>query len=181
VTIELKELTASELRNLLGNCQRLKNAVMAQAVVQEMHERGMATSREYAVFSWNQDRVDEVMEPFARVAATVPNSQRVKYTKAGGLKIGRPKEHPEHRWVDSYSAIKVPKINAVFSCSIRRPGDEPQFILYVDDGPTPRESILLTGRSPVPAKTYNADQLKKALIEWTEIARVARNMSNEHV
>lgn len=53
MAIDLKKRTPSELRNLLANSKRLRNAEMELAVVQEMHERGMATNREYAIFPWN--------------------------------------------------------------------------------------------------------------------------------
>lgn len=69
--IDLKVQTPSGLKNLLANSRRLRNADMELAVVQEMHERGMATNREYAVFRWNQDRVDEIMAPFVRATAGV--------------------------------------------------------------------------------------------------------------
>jgi hypothetical protein len=70
--IDLKRQTPHGLRNLLDNSRRPRNAEMEQAVVQEMHERGLATGREYAAFPWNQDRVDRVMEPFARIAGSWP-------------------------------------------------------------------------------------------------------------
>jgi hypothetical protein len=163
MSIDLKKQTPSGLKNLLANSQRLGNAEMALAVVQEMHERGMATR--HAALSWNQDRVDEAMEPFMRAAAGVPNNQRVNYTPAGGRKRGSTKDHPEHLWIDSYSAIKVPGANAVFGCAIKRPGEEPTFTLYLSDGFTRSEAK--------PAKVYNADQLQQALVEWKAIARDA--------
>jgi hypothetical protein len=120
--IDLKVQTASGLRNVLANSKRLRSAEMETAVVREMHERGIATRGEYAVFEWNQDRVDETMQPFARIAAGVPNNQRVKYTRAGGRKIGKSKNDPNHLWIDSYSAIKASGINAVFGCEIKGQG-----------------------------------------------------------
>ena len=130
--------------------------------MQEMHERGLATGREYAAFPWNQDRVDRVMEPFAWVAASVTNNQRVSYTKAGGRKIGFPKEHPKHVWIDSYSAIKSSDINAVFGCELAKPGNDPQFTLYLGDG---------SRQQAQPSQSYNADQLQQALADWEAIAR----------
>ena len=162
--IDLKKLTPHGLRNLLDNSRRLRNSEMEQAVVQEMHERGLATGREYAIFPWNQDRVDRVMEPFARIAGSVSNNQRVSYTQAGGRKIGLPKEHPEHVWIDSYSAIKTSDINAVFGCQIEKPGNDPKFTLYLGDG---------SRRQAQPSKSYNADQLQQALADWQAIARSA--------
>lgn len=162
--LDLKKQPPSGLRNLLVNAQRLGNTEMAVAVVQEMHERKMATSREYAVFAWNQDRVDEVMEPFAQIAAKVPNNQRVSYTTAGGRRIGLSKDNPEHLWIDSYSAIKMGETNAVFGCSIKGPGEDPVFTLYLGDG---------SGRKAKASEVYNADQLQQAITEWKTIAHSA--------
>jgi hypothetical protein len=174
--IDLKKQTPSGLRNLLANAQRLGNTEMAVTVVQQMHERKMATSREYAIFPWNQDRVNEVMEPFARIAATVPNNQRVNYTTAGGRRIGLPKDHPEHLWIDSYSAIKVGETNAVFGCSIRRPGEDPVFTLYLGDRHQAGRRGGRGGSSPEAEASqmiYNADQLQQAIAEWKDIAHSA--------
>jgi hypothetical protein len=162
MSIDLKKQTTIGLRNLLANSERLRNSEMALAVVVEMHERGMATSREYALFPWNQDRVDEVMAPFMRIAAGVSGNQRVNYTRAGGSKIGLKKDDPKHSWVDSYSAIKVSGVNAVFGCAIARPGQDPTFTLYLGGG---------SRREAAPSQTYNADELQRALSEWESIAR----------
>jgi hypothetical protein len=159
--IDLKKQTTTGLRNLLNNSRRLHNAEMERAVVQEMHERDLATSREYATFPWNQDRVDQVMGPFARIAASVPNNQRKSYVPAGGRKRGSPKEHPKHSWIDSYSAIKTANLNAVFGCQISKPGDDPQFTLYL--GSDPR-------REAQPFRVYNADQLQEAFGDWKDVA-----------
>ena len=104
------------------------------------------------------------MEPFARIAATVPSNQRACYTKAGGHKTGLPKEHPEHLWIDNYSAIKASDINAVFGCETSKPGDDPTLTLYLGDG---------SRREAQPFKVYNADQLQQAFADWEGIARSA--------
>jgi hypothetical protein len=148
--IDLKTQPASGLRNLLVNSKRLGNAEMEMAVVQEMHERGIATGKQYAIFSWNQEHVDEVMQPFASIASGVPNNQRVSYTRAGGRKIGLSKNSPGHIWIDSYSAIEVSGINAVFGCEIKRPGEDPKFTLYLGDGSRHEAS---------PSKIYEVEQL----------------------
>jgi hypothetical protein len=163
--IDLKTQTPTGLRNLLANSRRLRNADMELAVVREMHERGLAKSREYAVFRWNQDHVDEVMQPFAQAASTVPNNQRVKYTRAGGRKIGRAKDNPDHLWIDSYSAIKVSGVNAVFGCQIARPGEDPKFTLYLGDG---------SRSEAAPARVYTANETQQALVEWEAIVHSAR-------
>lgn len=162
--IDLKKQTPSGLRNLLVNSKRLHNAEMERAVVLEMHERGMATSREYVIFPWNQNRVDEVMLPFIKVAARVPDNQRVNYTRAGGRKIGSRKDDPDHLWIDSYSAIKAGGINAVFGCEIKKPGGDPIFTLYLGGG---------SRREATPSAVYNFDQLQDALAEWETIAHSA--------
>jgi len=140
---------------------------MERAVVQEMHERGMATGREYALFPWNQDRVDTVLTPFAKVALTVKNNERTTYTRAGGDHAHRSKDDPKHMWVQSYSGIKISGVlNAIFLCEIKRPGDEPTFSLYFNEGKESR-------REPKLIKTFLPDQLSAALAEWEVIAHTA--------
>ena len=95
----------------------------------------------------------------------MPNNQRVNYTRAGGCKIGRSKDDPEHLWIDSYSAIKVSGINAVFGCQIRRPGEDPKFTLYLGDG---------SRSEATPARVYNANETQQALAEWEAIVHSAR-------
>jgi hypothetical protein len=131
---------------------------MAGAVIKEMARRGIATRREYRVLPWNQEHIREIMKPFKHIASAVSGNQRISYTEAGGRKIGRPKEDPEHLWIDTYCAIKTAQVNATFGCYIRHPGDEPEFQIRTDG-----ETI----------KVYNADQLPDALGEWQNIARSA--------
>src|SRR5262249_7368346 len=142
--IDLEAQTETGSRNLLNNNRRLRNAEVEQAVSQEMHERGLATGREYAAFAWNQDRVDQVTEPFKRIARSVPDNQRVPYTRAGNRKTRRSKEHPENLWVQSYSAIKA------------------RFTLYSGAGSQER-----------PVRIYNSDQLDQTLADWERIVRAA--------
>jgi hypothetical protein len=155
VNIDLAKLTPQELKNLLTNCQRLGRAASVKAVLDEMERRGVATRREYRTLKWNADSVRDAMEPFKNIAAAVGDNQRTVYTEAGGLKIGRSKDDPKKVWVNTYSAIKTPAINAVFVCYIKKPGDDPQFQLEINGSPT---------------KSYNADQLNDALSEWRVIA-----------
>ena len=58
-------------------------------------------------------------------------------------------------WIDTYSAIKTPKINAVFVCYIKQPGEDPEFQLHIDG---------------ICTQSYNADRLGDALTEWRNIA-----------
>jgi hypothetical protein len=156
--IDLAKLTSKELKNLLANNQRHGQQETVRAVLAEMASRGIATRREYRTLAWNQDRVREIMHPFREIAAAVVGNQRTAYTEAGGLKIGRSKTDPEWRWIDTYSAIKASKINSVIVCYIKRPGDEPEFQLRIDDATV---------------HSYNADQLNDALTQWRQIAERA--------
>ncbi len=98
------------------------------------------------------------MQPFKDVALAVSVNQRTAYTEAGGFKVARAKDDPERLWIDSYSAIKTPAVNAVFVCHIKQPGDEPEFQLRVD------------GKH---VRSYNADQLSDALSQWGIVAAQA--------
>jgi hypothetical protein len=157
-SVDLVNLTPQQLKNLLANAERLGKRITIGAVVAEMARRGIATRREYRVLDWNQEHVREVMKPFKELASKVPDNQRTSYTEAGGRKIGRPKDHPEHLWIQTYCAIKTKKINATFGCNIGHPGDEPEFRITTDGGI---------------ARVYNADQLSTALGEWRNVAVIA--------
>jgi hypothetical protein len=153
VTIDLAKLTVQELKNLLANQQRLERPTKATVV--ELARRGAATGSDYVTLRWNQASVCDALRPFKEIAAAVAGNRRTAYTEAGGGRIGRPKNDPERVWIDSYSAIKTPVINAVFVCYIRRPGDDPEFQLYLNR---------------VYVRSYNADQLTDALGEWRAVA-----------
>lgn len=153
--IDLTKLTVKELKNFLANNQRLGKIANVYEAVNEMARRGVATRREYRALKWNQDSVRDAMQPFKDVAGAVHGNQRTTYTEAGGRKIGRPKNDPESVWVDTYSAIKTPAINAVFVCYIKQPGDDPEFQLHIDG---------------IHTRSYNADQLTDALSEWRAAA-----------
>ena len=103
-------------------------------------------------------QVRTIMQPFAEVASTVRDNQRTAYTEAGGRKIGRSKDDAEWLWVDTHSSIKTAQINAVFGCQIKRPGEDPEFRLYVDG---------------VRVHSYNADGPTDALEEWRAITTIA--------
>ena len=131
---------------------------MVAVVLAEMGRRGIATRSDYQHLAWNQDSVCKFMQPFKAVASAIPDNQRTAYTEAGGRKIGRSKENPERVWIDTYSAIKTPKINAVMVCYVKRPGDEPEFKLYINGKCT---------------QTYSADGLRDALSAWRKISEQA--------
>jgi hypothetical protein len=150
--LNLSELTPQQLKNLLENNQRHGQTEMVHAVLEEMGRRGMATHR---MVKWNQGRVRDVMEPFKAVAAGVPGNQLTSYTEAGGLRIGRPKGHPEKMWVDTYSRIKTRRLDASFTCYIKQAGEDQEFQLRVNENTIRR---------------YNADGLDDALSDWRETA-----------
>jgi hypothetical protein len=156
--IDLSKLTSEQLKNLLTNAERKGEATITSAVVQEMAQRGIASRREYRTLQWNQERIRELMEPFREVASTVRGNERTAHNPAGGRKRGSRIDDPNHMWIDTYSAIKTARVNAVFGCYIRKPGDEPEFRLSID-----KKTI----------RSYNADQLPDALSEWRSIARDA--------
>ena len=112
--IDLEKLTPEQLKSLLANAERLGKTATANAVVKEMAHRRIATGQEYRALAWNQQRVREIMKRFKDVASAVPGNQRTSYTEAGGLRIGRPKDDPEHLWIDTYCAIKTALTNATF-------------------------------------------------------------------
>jgi hypothetical protein len=153
--IDLTKVTVQELKNLLANNQKPDQLATVRAVLDEMARRGVARRPDYRALKWNQDSVHQVMQPFKDVAETVSGNRRKTYTEAGGRRIGLSKNDPEWFWIDTYSAIKTPAINAVFVCYIKRPGDEPEFRLRINS---------------IDTQTYNADQLTEALIEWRAIA-----------
>lgn len=156
--IDLAKLTPEQLKNLLANAERMGEAATANAVVKEMAYRRLATRREYRALEWNQERIREIMRPFRDAASAVPGNQRTSYTEAGGLRIGSPKDDPEHLWIQTYCAIKTALTNATFGCNVKQPGDEPEFQLRTD-----RETVQI----------YNADQLSTVLEQWQSIARLA--------
>jgi hypothetical protein len=153
--IELSKLDARELKTFLANAERLGETTIVNAVIREMASRGLATRREYRTLRWNQERVREILGPFKDIAARVPGNQRTPYTEAGGFRIGRSKEDPEHLWIDTYCAIKSGRTNATFGCYIKQPGDEPVFRLRMNGEIT---------------QNWNADQLTDALELWRSIA-----------
>jgi hypothetical protein len=171
--IDLGTLDKGQLRTLLANAERKGAADLITTVLQEMHRRGLARRGEYAALSWNQDRVDVALAPFATIAATVKNNERTKYSQAGGGRIGSPKDDPEHIWVQSYSAIKISGIvNAEFLCEIKSPGDDPMFSLSLNEG-------VEAQRAAKVIRTFEPDQLPEALVEWKMIAQLASTTSTE--
>jgi len=46
-------------------------------------------------------------------------------------------------WIDTYCAIKTNKLNVIFVCYIKLPGDAPEFRLYRKVGRSPRAGSCL--------------------------------------
>jgi hypothetical protein len=158
MAIDLKALSKEQLANLLENAERRDRMDIAADVLNEMSLRGFARKSDFRFLRWNQDSVKLALAPFVEIAKRVKLNQRTTYTEAGGLKIGRNKESPDWKWVDTYTAIKTNNLNAAFICYISRPGDEPEFHLRVGQEPE-----LL----------FNHDNLLEALKAWKSIAERA--------
>jgi len=156
--IDLTKLTSKELKSYLANNQKAAQTEAVLAALHEMERRGIATRTDFQALHWNQDSISQVMQPFKEVASAVPDNQRTAYTEAGGLRIGRSKNDPEWFWIDTYSAIKTPAINAILVCYVKRPGEEPEFKLQING-----EFV----------HSYNADHLTDALVEWKKVAAKA--------
>lgn len=158
--MDISKLSNQELKNYFANNQKhnMKEAVVTALI--ELQKRGIAKSKDYAVLDWNLNRVRNALDPFKLIAQQVSGNQRTSYTEAGGKRIGRGKDDPEHYWVDAYSAIKTNKINAVFVCYIKRVGDDPRFELKIDE--------------KVP-QIFHAEELELGLKEWSKIAEYSKN------
>ncbi|SFS85170.1 hypothetical protein [Brevundimonas viscosa] len=151
-------MTLEQLKNLLSNARRLQREDVATEVLRELSRRGAARSDDFAALRWNQQAATEALAPFIEISKTVQVNKRTTYTEAGGRKIGRSKEDPDWMWVDTYTAIKTAKVNAVFVCYISRPGDEAFFELH------------LNGET---AARYGPDDLPAALDRWQALAAEA--------
>jgi hypothetical protein len=157
--MDLSRYNNLELRNLLENARRLGRDDVAEDVLRQLTLKGGGKRGDYALLTWNQDSVKDALAPFVDVSRGVPDNKRTSYTEAGGFKIGRRREDPEWMWVDSYSAIKTAKLNAIFVCYIPRPGDLPYFELRVNGEDERR---------------YGPSDLAEALLRWREIAAAAQ-------
>jgi hypothetical protein len=156
--IDLKTLSKEQLKNLLENARRKEREDIAIEVLRELTVRGGGKNSDYDLLEWNQESARTALAPFAEVSRTVPDNQRTTYTEAGGRKIGRSRGHPEWMWIDSYTAIKTPKLNAVFVCYVPQPGDDAYFVL------------VLNG---VDDQVYQPSELPAALDRWRALAKEA--------
>lgn len=156
--VDLTPLEPARLRNLMDRYAKAGHADLAQACLEELQRRGAAQASDFAHLPWNQKSATRALQPFVDISKAVGRNSRTTYTEAGGTKIGKPKDDPERNWVDSYTAIKRGKVNAIFVCYIKAPGDDPSFSLQVGGAERRR---------------YTADELEAALAEWQEIATTA--------
>jgi hypothetical protein len=157
--MNLATLTDKQLKIYLSNCKRLGETEGACAAASALFSRGIANAADLKIFKWNQDSVRSTMQRFKKKASEVKGNKRTAYAEAGGLKIGRPGGHPDKQWINTYCGIKTPAINAIFACSVKTPGDEPEFELQIDN---------------TRVGSYGAHQLDNAFEEWSEIARRAQ-------
>ncbi len=157
-SFDYPNLSVDQLKALLENANRLGRDDVATEVLKELTRRGAARSRDYASLRWNQQTATDALQPFVQISQTVKENKRTTYTEAGGLKIGRSKDDPEWMWVDTYSAIKTSRVNAVFVCYVPRPGDEAHFELHVDGETVAR---------------FGPDDLGDVQERWREIANGA--------
>jgi hypothetical protein len=156
--MDLTKLTKDQLRNLVENARRKSRQDIATEALQELTRRGGGRSSDYAMLRWNQEAVRQALAPFVEVSRAVPDNKRTAYTEAGGMKIGRRRDDPEWMWVDSYTAIKTPKINAVLVGYVPRPGDDAFFRLMIDQEVVAR---------------FEPEDLPDALERWQAVAQEA--------
>ena len=157
MTYDYATLTDDQLRNLRVNASKRERQDIVLDVNSELFRRGKLKSND-ATLSWNQERVRLLLSRFVVCSEGVQSNRRTTYTEAGGLKIGRSKDDPDRKWVDSYTAIKTDGINAVLVCYIPKPGDEPYFELHLDGGMVER---------------YDLSRLDEAYQRWETIAKEA--------
>jgi hypothetical protein len=151
---QLTNFTDKGLMTYLRNSERYQLLDEARRVVRVMDARGIARRAVHKFFKWNEDTVCEVMRPFVEAVSSVKDNQRKAFVHAGGFRR-RAKDDPTRLWIDIYTAMKTPTMNAVFACHIKKPGDEPTFVLELDG------AIF---------ETYSADRLDEALRDWRELS-----------
>ncbi|KQW21369.1 hypothetical protein ASC80_14890 [Afipia sp. Root123D2] len=155
---DLKSKGEEELIALFHNRGR-HGLVQGQIeVLREMWLRGYRIRKYCGVLSWTPDRANEVIAPFAAVSRRCRDSKRTDFSTAGGG-VYKAKSEPDARWVDTYTAVKVPGLNAHFSCHIREPGDDAEFILNI--------------KSHDVREVFTYDQNAVALERWTAVVTEA--------
>jgi len=127
-------------------------------VVRAMWLRGYRIRSYCSVLPWTPDRVSQVIAPFTVESRRCQDSKRTDFSTAGGG-IYKAKSEPDARWVDTYTAVKVPGLNAHFSGHIREPGDEAEFILNI--------------KSADIKEQFTYDKIQTALERWTAVVNDA--------
>jgi hypothetical protein len=148
---QLRRCTNKELRVCLRNAQRRGFLDQARRTVKLMHARGIAKSKDFDNLRWNDDTVRDLLRPFREVAEAVGG--RRAYVPVGGFPH-RAKSDPSKLWIDQYCAMKTPTTNAVIACRVKKPGDEPTFVLQING------AIY---------ETYGLDRYDHALRKWREL------------
>ena len=155
--IDFGAQTNTQLDNIISNGERKGNLNIARKAVIEKANRGRANKRQLSLLEWNQHRVTLVLAPFVELSESVLGNMRKSYSEAGGGKR-KPSTDPDCLWIDSYTGIKTPALNATMSCHITRPGNQPIFTLTV---------------KPDEIQSYTFDDLDEALREWQAITKRA--------
>lgn len=127
-------------------------------VVREMYRRRKRIRKFCGVLVWTPDRAKEVVEAFAAISDRCQTSERTDFSKRGGG-VFKAADHPDARWVDTYTAVKQGDFNAEFSCHIREPGDDAEFILNT--------------RSRKVIEIFTPDQLDAAMERWIAVVNEA--------
>lgn len=170
--MDLEKLSMQQLKQLLENCNKqsakAEARALAKEVASELIKRGEFASTRWKG-RWNPEEVAEVLFPFAEIAKEVKNNMRTTYTTAGGLHIGKKKEDPEWKFVDSYSGIKTGNVNATITCYVDRPGDDAWFVLRFANRKNDEDlAVEMEGSEEI---------LDTVLERWKEIARIANESS----
>ena len=155
---DVKSKSKEELIALFENRGRQGDVPGQREVVREMWRRGYSVRKYCRVLPWTPDRVNGVMEGFVEVSQRCKDSLRTDFSEAGGG-VFKASDHPEARWVDTYTGVEVKDFNATFSCHIREPGDEPEFILNV--------------KSSNAIETFSYDEIDAAMKRWVKVVSIA--------
>jgi hypothetical protein len=155
--IDFGAQTNTQLDKIISNGERKGSLSIARKAVIEKANRGRANKRQLSLLEWNQHRVALVLAPFVELSESVLGNMRKSYSEAGGGKW-KPSTDPNYLWIDSYTGIKTPALNATMSCHVARPGDPPIFTLTV---------------KPDEIRTYALDDLDQALREWQLVTKRA--------
>lgn len=156
---DLQSRTNDGLIALYHNGGKHNRVDIQVSVLRELHRRRKRIRKFCGVLAWTPDRAQEVIETFAAISERCENSKRTDFSKRGGG-VFKAANHPDARWVDTYTAVKAGDFNAEFSCHIREPGDDAEFVLNI--------------RSRKVVERFTADQLDVAMERWIAVVDEAR-------